>query len=238
MNHQPSSLLTRFRLTDDTLVIDLGTRRPVLSSAPMHGGLVEARYVLNHQIPPSPRDADPSTSPCRDPKGYLGSIAANVGVDQDCVAFMTAVPMAHLIALREAHEDLWVEAFLTVGVTNAVRVGDPASASAGRTKAVPAGTINIILVTNARFENRAMVEAVQVVTESKTATLLAEQVPTSKGRPGATGTGTDAVAIVSGDGPPLRYCGTHTKMGELIGRVICSGIKEGLARWSDVTYSR
>ncbi len=226
-------LTTDFRVTDDTLVIDLGVPRPVLSSAPMHGGLVEARYVLNHQIPPRPRDADPATSPCRDPKGYLGGIAANVGADPDCVAFMTAVPMACLVTRREAHEDLWVEAFLTVGVTNAVRVGDPASAAAGRTKAVPAGTINIILVTNARLEHRAMVEAVQVVTESKTATLLAEQVPTSKGL-GATGTGTDAIAVVSGDGPPLRYCGTHTKLGELIGRAICSGVKEGLARWSAV----
>lgn len=225
-------LMTDFRVTDDTLVIDLGAPRLVLSSAPMHGGLVEARYVVNHQIPPRPRDADPATSPCRDPKGYLGGVVAHVGADPDCVAFMTAVPVAYLVARREAHEDLWVEAFLTVGVTNAVRVGDAASAAAGRTKAVPAGTINIILVTNARLEHRAMVEAVQVVTESKTATVLAEQVPTSKGRPGATGTGTDAIAIVSGDGPPLRYCGTHTKMGELIGRAICAGVKEGLTRWS------
>ncbi len=83
-----------------------------------------------------------------------------------------------------------------------------------------------------------MVGAVQVVTESKAAVLLAAGVPSWTGRRGATGTGTDAVVVACGagrDGPQLRYSGTHTKVGELIGRLVMRGVTEGLKRserWS------
>jgi adenosylcobinamide amidohydrolase len=72
---------------------------------------------------------------------------------------------------------------------------------------------------------------VQVATESKTATLLAESVPSWTGGQGATGTGTDAIVIVNGEGPAHRYSGTHTKMGELIGRVVARGVLSGLLRY-------
>ncbi len=228
MNHQPSSLLTRFRLTDDTLVIDLGTRRPVLSSAPRGGGFTRARYILNHQVPANPLRTGASTPQpaCCDPIRYLGRVAASVGADRQCVALMTAVSLKQLVTIREEVNGLWVEGFLTVGVTNAVRVGDPAVSS----HAQAPGTINIVLVTNARLTTSAMVGAVQVATESKTAALMTEGVPSWTGQPGATGTGTDAVAVVAGEGPFLRYSGTHTLIGELIGRVVAVGMKEGLAR--------
>lgn len=93
------------------------------------------------------------------------------------------------------------------------------------------GTINLILVTNARLSVSAMVGMVQVATEAKTAVLLQAKVKSWTGRPGATGTGTDAVVVVSGDGPSLRYSGTHTVLGELVGRAIGMAVTEGLARY-------
>jgi iron complex transport system ATP-binding protein len=229
MKPNGSGLMTKFRVTEDTLVIDLAARRPVVSSAPVGGGFTQAQYVLNHQVPAKPRGASPAApSPaCCDPSGYLQKIAERLGVTGNYVGLMTAVPLTQLVTRREEHEDLWVEAFVTVGVTNAVRVGDP-GLSSGRVQPVAAGTINIILVTNAVLAASAMVEAVQVITESKAATMLAANVPTAKGLPGATGTGTDAVVVVSGAGPVWRYCGTHTKMGELIGKAVCGGVREGL----------
>jgi adenosylcobinamide amidohydrolase len=50
------------------------------------------------------------------------------------------------------------------------------------------------------------------------------------GRPGATGTGTDVVVVVGGNGPSLRYSGTYTVIGELVGRVIWTAVPEGLTR--------
>jgi len=76
-----------------------------------------------------------------------------------------------------------------------------------------------------------MVGLVQVATEAKTAVLLRAKVKSWTGRSGATGTGTDAVVVVSGNGPPLRYSGTHTILGALVGRVIGTAVTAGLARY-------
>jgi adenosylcobinamide amidohydrolase len=226
-----SSFVTRFFVKDRTLVVDLMTARRVLSSAPCRGGLVTARSIINHQVPDNPvHEVDvPSKMRRRwsDPARYLGVVAESLSAPLPCVGLMTAVPMDRLIVLREEWDNLWVEGFFTVGVTNAVRAGE----SAPRLRETqPAGTINIILLTNATLSTSAMATAVQVVTESKTATLLAHRIRSQSGRPGATGTGTDAVVIVSGRDVPLRYSGTHTQIGELIGKLVTCGLQRGLKK--------
>lgn len=233
-----SFLGTRFLLDGRTLLIDLEKRVKVLSSAPCHGGLVRARYLMNHQVAANPVAAPAVRSGCQwtDPTKYLRQVASALGVTGEVVGLMTAVPLERLVTVCETADDLWVEGFVTVGVTNAVRAGEPVSSAEGHRRADP-GTINVILVTNARLADSAMVGAVQVMTESKTAVLLAEGVPSWTGRLGATGTGTDAVILACGagrEGPRLRYSGTHTKMGELIGRLVMRGVRQGLkrsARW-------
>ncbi|MBI4401873.1 MAG: adenosylcobinamide amidohydrolase [Nitrospirae bacterium] len=227
-----ASFLTRFRIACDTLVIDLETRRRVLSSAPCGGGLVHARYIVTHQVAANPV-ATPVSTPRHtwgDPARYLSRVAANLGADRDCVALMTAVALKQLVTLREEMAGIWVEGFFTVGVSNAVQAGEPPVPSAdGKNRFVP-GTINIILVTNARLATPAMVGAVQVATESKTAVLLSKRVPSWTGLPGATGTGTDAVVVACGEGPAFQYSGTHTEIGAMIGRLVNRGVAEGLIR--------
>lgn len=230
---RPASLVTAFTVRHDTLMIDLGKRMTILSSAPRGGGLVRARYILNHQVPDHPL-----TIPCPtlkrkwgDPSRYLGRLATDLGMGSPCVALMTAVSLKDLVILREESEGIWIEGFFTVGVSNAVRAGEPNGADGRDAETSAPGTINIILITNARLAIPAMVGAVQVATESKAATLLAECVPSWTGGLGATGTGTDAIVIVNGEGPARRYSGTHTKMGELIGRVVARGVLGGLLRY-------
>ena len=63
----------------------------------------------------------------------------------------------------------------------------------------------------------AMVEAVQIATEGRVRALYEKGIKSRQSGLPATGTGTDCVAVVSfGDGVE-RYCGKHTKLGELIG---------------------
>lgn len=219
---------TRFSIIQQSLVIDLGQRRRILSSAPRGGGFVRARYVINHQVEASAR-LSPSNQAVRicgwgDPARYLGSLAKKVGVTPDCVGLMTAVPIRRLVALREQVDGLWVEGFFTAGVTNAVRAGDAIS----REQAYGPGTINMVLVTNAQLTRSAMVGAVQVVTEAKTAALFRANVPCSTGKAGATGTGTDATVVVCGDGPSLKFSGTHTMIGMMLGRLVMRGLQKGL----------
>lgn len=230
------AMQTAFSVRRKTLIVDLGSLRSVLSSAPRTGGITRARYILNHQVANNPirKDncgIDPDVK-CADPSRTLSKLAISLGIRDKFVGLMTAVPLADLVAIRAASDHIWVEGFVTVGTANAVRAGEPAmprQLTHGRTHP---GTINVILVTNARLSASAMVGMVQVATEAKTAVLLHAKVKSWTGRSRATGTGTDAVVVVGGSGPPMRYSGTHTLIGELVGRVVEVAVTEGLLRYA------
>ncbi len=225
-------LSTIYRVTERTLIIDCGATMRVLSSAPMCGGLHRARYILNHQVCADlgGKTAHPPASDGH-PSRTLRQVGASLGIHEPCVGLMTAVPMTQLIVGHEESNGLWVECFATVGVTNAVRageapLGDPVVSQ-------KPGTINLILITNGCLSEAALVGAVQVVTESKTGVLRDHAVPSWTGRPGATGTGTDAVVIAAAcrhAGPWVPYSGTHTTIGALIGLVVADCVAHGLAR--------
>lgn len=224
------------RIVDRTLVIDLGRRCRVLSSAPHGGGLRATRYVLNHQVPSHPQTQETPHTRWPSPSVTLRALARTLHVDPASVGLMTAVPMTQLVRTRLRSGALWVDCFATVGVTNAVRAGDwpvPAPASKGG----QVGTINLIVITNVRITPSAMVGAVQVITESKTGVLRDHRVRTQTGSQGATGTGTDAVVLVcgvDGVGPYERYSGMHTELGAMLARAAALSVAEGLvreARW-------
>ena len=225
------AMQTAFTVRRKTLIVDLGGLRSVLSSAPRAGGITRARYILNHQVAAKPIDSMSMGARCADPARTLSELASSLGIRERFVGLMTAVSLRDLVTVREASDEIWVEGFVTVGTSNAVRVGEPIMSSQLIKGSPHPGTINLILMTNARLSASAMVGMVQVATEAKTAVLLRAKVKSWTGRPGATGTGTDAVVVVSGEGPPLRYSGTHTVLGELVGRVIEMAVTEGLARY-------
>lgn len=220
---------TRHQVIGRTLVIDLGGRRRVLSSAPQGGGFTAASCIINHQVEMNAG----MNGHFPDPARYLRKLASQLGIGDHTVGLMTAVPMTRLVTCRVSAGKLWVECFATVGVANAVRAGEWPLHSAHRkeTQSARVGTINLILVTNGSLSTSAMVGAVQVATETKTGILRDYTVPSWKGRDLATGTGTDAVVIacrLRGDGPLHAYSGTHTIMGALVGRAVSNCVSRGL----------
>lgn len=229
-----SRVQTRYRVEAQTLIIDLGGRRRVLSSAPQGGGLTTASHLLNHQVPSNPvMNRSHAAQRWGDPARYLRRLAVTLGAKEGTVGLMTAVPMKQLVAVRASSGSVWVECFATVGVTNAVRAGEWPEPSVRRTGAAGPGTINLILVTNASLSSAAMVGAVQVATESKTGVLRDHAVPSWTGESGASGTGTDAVVVacrLRGKGPWHAYSGTHTVIGALIGHVVARCVARGLAK--------
>lgn len=229
---------TRYRVIEQTLVIDLEGRMRVLSSAPQGGGLTSASSILNHQVESNPISNMHSRSH-GDPALALRRLAVRLGIQQGAVGLMTAVPMKQLVTARASSGAVWVECFATVGVTNAVRAGEWPETDGRRSQAAGPGTINLIVVTNACLSSAGMVGAVQVATESKTGVLRDHAVPSWTGQPGATGTGTDAVVIacrLRGKGPWHAYSGTHTMIGALIGQAVTRCVTRGLAKakqWQD-----
>lgn len=224
---------TRYRVAEQTLVIDLDGRKRVLSSAPLRGGLTVASYILNHQVDANPLVSEDQSMIFRDPARCLRELAIGMGIHAPTVGLMTAVPMTQVVMARAQSDGLWVECFATVGITNAVRAGEWPPEEVEENQSGKLGTINIILITNGRLSHAAMVCAVQVVTEAKSSVLRDHDVLCSQSGTAATGTGTDAVAIASslrGQGPSHPYSGTHTVLGALIGRVVTDCVARGLAK--------
>ncbi len=154
------------------------------------------------------------------------AIATNLGYAAgEFAGLMTGANMDNLSVQKATYHDLEVIAMVTAGVRgNALRMSKD---SGGYSKP---GTINIIVLTNRRLSSSAMAWAVVTVTEAKSAALLDLDIRSSY-TPWdfrATGTGTDTVIVVQGEGPVERYAGGHTKIGELIAKAVHAGVTEAI----------
>lgn len=201
---------------DHTLVVTFPTPYQVLSWAPLNGGLAEARTILNHQV-------DVHAHSSLEPEAYLSSLARRLEVKSPTVGLMTGVLIERLVRKVKQTAGLLLECFATVGISNALAVGDPATYNERP------GTINIIVVCNQPLASSALVEAIQIVTEAKVQALYAMKIRSTVSDALATGTGTDCIAVACPHGEPAyQYCGKHTYLGELLGRVVGEALEEGL----------
>ena len=176
------------------------------------------RSIVNHQV-------RTDEYPSEDPAPFLLALARRLQAPAPVVGLMTGVLMERLARYRVRRDALLLECFATVGLSNALAVGDPA------TYEEKPGTINLIVVLNQPLTEAALVEATAMITEAKTRALFDARVKSTVSDSLATGTGTDCVAIACPDGAPtFRYCGKHTLLGELLGRVVYEAMGEGLRR--------
>jgi adenosylcobinamide hydrolase len=201
---------------DRTLVIHLPELYRVLSWAPLNGGFCQAHSILNHQV----RIDD---YPTEEPALFLSKLACRLGAVEPTVGLMTGVLMDRLARHTLCAQGFLFECFATVGVSNALTVGDPAAYEE------KPGTINIIVLINHPLTDAALVEAVGMATEAKSRALFEANVKSTVSEKIATGTGTDCIVVACPNGTPLlRYCGKHTLLGELLGRVTYEAVMKGL----------
>lgn len=115
----------------------------------------------------------------------------------------------------------------TVGLSNALRVGDPPH------EVPEVGTINLLCWCNAPLSELATLEALSIAAEARTAALLEAAFPSRVSGAPATGTGTDCIVV----GSPARgserldYAGKHTEIGHLLGSVVYRTVARGTAEW-------
>jgi adenosylcobinamide amidohydrolase len=164
----------------------------------------------------------------RDWETYFGEVLREVLIElnlpPDKVAVLsTGVNMEHLAWAGEVYEELWALAFVTAGVkTNAMRIGEDGASTIERNGQFErVGTINIIVLTNASFNQAALAASFITITEAKVIALQGLNVRSSYNPDWqATGTGTDQIVVVSGRGNKHTYVGGHTKIGELMARAV------------------
>lgn len=203
---------------EHTLVVALPALYRVLSWAPLNGGFSLARSLLNHQV-------RTDEYPAEEPAAFLLALAQRLQTPTPVVGLMTGVMMERLVRRFVRRDELLLECFATVGLSNALAVGDSA------TYEEKPGTINLIVVLNQPLTEPALVEATTIVTEAKTQALFAARIKSTMSEAWATGTGTDCVAVACPQETAVfRYCGKHTLLGELLGQVVGEAMAEGLRR--------
>lgn len=185
-----------------------------LSSSFFGGGFRRVRHILNANVPENYRSDNPSAD--------MRAIAAGCDVGEPFVGLLTAVPLRKARASFLEHAGVRAGALITAGVGNATCAGVSLPY-----ESTP-GTINIIVLLDAKLTRAAMLNAVVTVTEAKSAVLYEMKVCTPDGAP-ATGTSTDTVTIaMTGAGPTLPYAGPATVMGWLIAKTVRQALQQSL----------
>lgn len=229
-------------LWEKSLVIRFPEKRRVLSTT---DGVVDALAVVNHSAHPRLWMSVCLSLKTEHEVGgtvYLRTIrervAGRLGIPADAVAQTgTAADMDNLAVVTKAFTPYTVTALVTAGAeTNALRTGvDEGAYVEGAEQ--PKGTVNILILTDARLSDSALARAVITATEAKTAAFQDLRVPSSytKGAQ-ATGTGTDSIIVASGkSGPVVTQTGGHSKIGELIGKAVYEAVLIALEKQNGFT---
>ena len=214
----------------------MSQRRRILST---NDGFVDAMAVVNHSAHPELWKKVCQEMKTKEEVGgkvyareIKESIAKRLDLKSEDIAQMaTAADMDNLAVVTKTYNPFIVTALVTAGAkTNALRAGvDEGTHIEGEE---PKGTVNILILTNARLTDGALARTIVTATEAKTAAFEDLKVPSSYTKNvQATGTGTDSVIVVSSTaGPRVTYTGGHSRIGELIGKAVYEAVVEALGK--------
>jgi adenosylcobinamide amidohydrolase len=210
--------MIRVTLDRPWLIAELDRPMRMLSWAPHRPGFTTASRVLWREV----RNADLTLD--FDAVRWLADEMDARG-ENESIGMLTSrnIGQNHF---ETAHSGLTVAACLaTVGLTNAECVGHRQPV-----EAADFGTINLLAVTDAPLSDPAMIEALSIVAQARTAAVITHGPDLPTGR--ATGTGTDCIVLAC-PGGDLPYAGLHTEAGEALGRAVHDAVAKGTSEWME-----
>jgi len=200
----------------------LTSQRPlrVLSSAVMGNELKVARHILNYTVD--------TNYDCSHPLEKLINVRNNLSLEDDVVGMMTAVWVEDTALDFQKIDELAVAAFCTAGVSNRAAAGLSLEVISKNYKP---GTINSIVLIDGNLTPAAMVNSVITATEAKVRALYEYGLRLDDGKI-VTGTTSDAITIAcTGNGAEIKYAGTATPLGFLIGKTVYNAVQAGLDKY-------
>lgn len=228
--------VSNFKLTEhivvehsfDHLHLALHIPHQVISSATYNGGECYADHVVNMRVP----EID-----CRDitesPATTIANYCSTNTWHGTCVGMMTSASMMSFRMTEDTTQGVKTAALVTTGLSNIRRAGDTAEHRNISSTVQKTDTINIIFVTTAKLSANALIECIQMVTEAKVATFEKLNIKSPVSGLIATGTGTDSVAIINGQGPEMiEYCGKHMLYGEILAKLVMQALEQSLQYYS------
>ena len=209
-------------------------KRPFKVLSTLEGPREAISTVVNHYLPPPLWKISHKMGFRR----FRERVYSALGLKEKATSLlMTGADMEHLSIKVRRFRKMMVVALVTAGVrSNAVRM----ARDEGPYYELGPGTINIILLTNCRLTPRAMARAIISATEAKTAALQDLDVRSSYTGEihQATGTGTDNILVVEGEGPGVDNAGGHSRLGELIAKAVYDGVQEAVFKQNGIIQTR
>jgi alpha-ribazole phosphatase CobZ len=193
-------------------------------------GMVELTGVVNNSNPP------PLWNVVHQEWGrYSEIISRDLGYEREKLAFLSTIADAdNLGKCEEGFREFHVVSLATVDVSvNALRMGaDKATFYEKDGSFHEAGTVNIIVLTNASLTDGALARSLINITEAKVRAFQDMDIRSTYTpmENQATGTSTDNIVVISGNGPSIGYLGGHSKMGELIASPTYEAVKQAASK--------
>jgi iron complex transport system ATP-binding protein len=208
---------------ENSIIIVFSSPKRVLSSALYGGGLSLTTTIANIH---TNSDALLNTTPQRLISDFLQSKA----LCRNAVCLLTGADLKYAQCAYTHKNGLKVCAVVTAGVSNALNITERHQTSYTGEIRYQTGTINTIILTNALLIDECLVSSIITATEAKTAALLDLRVKCVVGGKQSTGTGTDSIAVVSGNRSTVQYAGGHTLFGQLVARATYSAVKKSIRK--------
>ncbi|MFA5364108.1 MAG: adenosylcobinamide amidohydrolase [Candidatus Bathyarchaeia archaeon] len=227
-------------LQGNKLVLRSKTLLKIISSAVLNGGQRESNCIINYQVPED-AGSDMEDSVHKEAGDFLKDEITKLGFPSDqVVAIMTAAKMENVVVESIKFEDLTLTAFVTAGAYFAATAGDEIASKQTAFPFKKWGTINIIVLVDGNLTQSCMVNAIVTVTEAKASALRELDVRSRFSGEVATGTVTDSVVIASTNKGKhqIRYAGTGTITGELIGKTVKTALKKAIYKQEKLVSNR
>jgi adenosylcobinamide amidohydrolase len=215
--------MSDIRLARPWLTFDLGRKMQVLSWSINQPGYTLASRLLWREV------KNKDLSPDMDVSQWVEAELRDQNA-QDAVLMLTSRDIRNYEQSLARVGDVTAQVVATVGLSNAERVGQRVDYTGHNW-----GTINIGVRLNVGLNQAALLEAMSIAVQARTAAVMDAGFVLPTGI--ATGTGTDCVAIAADTGDQI-YAGLHTEIGEAVGRAVYDAVHVGALGWIKETEPR
>lgn len=170
--------------------------------------------------------AEHALTPATDPMEFLTSRLAEAGL-REAVGLMTARDVRYHRSEALRIGEARAHCLVTAGLTNAVDIAGARTRDAG----IAPGTINLLVAVSVALTDGALLEAISIAAEARTAALIDQNARTPAGD-SATGTGTDCIVVACPPGESkAAHAGLHTDAGIALGRCVFRATAAATADW-------
>ncbi|TRO46080.1 hypothetical protein E2P65_06385 [Candidatus Bathyarchaeota archaeon] len=228
------------------LLISSNCPLTVLSSAVHNGGFKIANKIISIHVPEINDDNcnrkmdDLDKELHENPENILKRALIRLNINPDtAIGIMTHADVQNVEVSCYKHNEVTLSAFVTGGVEVASTAGELTVSNPNNLKIDPIGTINVILLVDGNLSESCMVDAVKTIIEAKTVALRELDIRSCFSGDQASGTVTDSVVVACTKlGTPIKYAGTATVFGELIGKSVKEALKKTLYKEQKIVPDR